>query len=144
MKNYDRIEVLTEISMLSSMYDNWMQFVPLGFVPPERPDPEKTCEEDWNNYEYQVNRMFEKWLYSEYEELLELREGQLVAYVPKDIYGNIYKCQIGRIKRYAGEGAWFVYYHCGDTAARTTECDLVKIENDGYLKTSLGRGDDYE
>ena len=35
-----------------------------------------------------------------------MNNGDLVVYVPKDSDGNVYKCQIGKIKRIDGDSAF--------------------------------------
>jgi hypothetical protein len=60
------------------------------------------------------------------------KEGQLIIYQNGDSF------QIGKIKRICEDGA-FVWYHSGDTAARTKFEDMRVLEN-AYciLKVSLG------
>ena len=67
---------------------------------------------------------------------IPFKENELVAYISKDIHGNIYKVEIGKIKRLCDDGA-FVYYHTGDTAAKTDYKDLYKIKNE-YAIFNLG------
>ncbi len=67
---------------------------------------------------------------------IPFKENELVAYIAKDIEGNIYKVEIGKIKRLCDDGA-FVYYHTGDTAAKTDYKDLYKIKNE-YAIFNLG------
>ena len=50
--------------------------------------------------------------------------------------GEIYTVEIGKIKRLCNDGA-FVYYHTGNTAAKTNYKDLYKIEN-AYALENLG------
>ena len=46
--------------------------------------------------------------------------------------------EIGKIKRTCEDGA-FVYYHTGDTAAKTNYSDLYKLKNSYVIdKESLG------
>lgn len=66
----------------------------------------------------------------------QYKEGMLVAYMPKDSDGNIYKIEIGKIKKLCDDGA-FVWYHIGDTAAKTNYSDLYKIDNE-YAINNLG------
>ena len=66
----------------------------------------------------------------------QYKEGQLVAYMPTDFNGNIYKIEIGKIKRLCDDGA-FVWYHTGDTAAKTDYNDLYRIDNE-YAIYNLG------
>lgn len=66
--------------------------------------------------------------------------GELVVYVSKDSKGNIYRVEIGKIKRLCKDGA-FVYYHLGDTAAKTNYCDLYTLTNAYTIeKENLGCG----
>ena len=68
-----------------------------------------------------------------------MNNGDLVIYVPKDSNGNIYKCEIGKIKRIDGDSA-FVYFHSGETASKTNLSDLIKIDNQSYIQlTMLGK-----
>lgn len=68
-----------------------------------------------------------------------MNNGDLVVYVPKDSNGNIYKCEIGKIKRIDGDSA-FVYFHSGKTASKTNLSDLMKIDNQSYIQlTMLGK-----
>ena len=70
----------------------------------------------------------------------KFKEGQIVAFVGKDFSGEIYKVEIGKIKKLCKDGA-FVYYHSGETAAKTEYRDLYPINNDFYINdTSLGVG----
>ena len=69
--------------------------------------------------------------------MMELRENQLVAYLPKDSFGKVYKVEIGRIKRIDEEkGHAFVWYHSGGTAACTKLADLHRIENDMFFENN--------
>lgn len=62
----------------------------------------------------------------------EFREGDLI------IYRNGNRYEIGLIKRITDDGA-FVWYHEGDTAAKTSFEDMHKIVNAHTIKeTSLG------
>lgn len=67
---------------------------------------------------------------------IPFKENELVAYIGKDPYGEIYTIEIGRIKKLCKDGA-FVYYHTGDTAAKTNYKDLYKIKNE-YAIFNLG------
>ena len=49
---------------------------------------------------------------------------------------EIYAVEVGKIKRLCDDGA-FVYYHTGDTAAKTNYKDLYKIKN-AYAIKNLG------
>jgi hypothetical protein len=54
------------------------------------------------------------------------------------IYQNGDRYEIGKIKRIVGDGA-FVWYHDGDTAAKTPFDCMHKITNDYVIgETSLG------
>lgn len=69
-----------------------------------------------------------------------MKNGDLVAYVPKDVNGNIYKCEIGKVKKVEENGV-FVYFNSGDTASKTDQKDLILIENSLYIHpTILGTG----
>ena len=81
------------------------------------------------------------------EENMEFKQGQLVAYCPKDAEGNIYKVEIGVFNKYNKSitGA-FVWYHMGSTSACTPLEYLYPIANDHYLVightfNSLDKGD---
>lgn len=65
----------------------------------------------------------------------KFKTGELVAYIAKE-KGEIYKVEIGKIKRLCEDGA-FVYYHKGTTAAKTNYCNLYKINN-AYAIYNLG------
>lgn len=70
----------------------------------------------------------------------KFKEGQIVAFIGKDFSGEIYKVEIGKIKKLCKDGA-FVHYHSGVTAAKTEYRDLYPINNDFYINdTSLGAG----
>lgn len=64
----------------------------------------------------------------------EFKKGQLVAYCPKDIDGNIYKVEIGVFCKYTKDrkGA-FVWYHMGGTCAGTRLGNLYPIANESYI-----------
>lgn len=66
----------------------------------------------------------------------DFKEGELVAYIGIAPDNTIYDVEIGRIKRLSKDGA-FVYYHTGDTAAKTNYKDLYKIKNE-YAINNLG------
>lgn len=61
-------------------------------------------------------------------------EGQIVIYKIDDADS----CEIGRIKSLRDDGA-FVFYHCGDTAAKTAYDHLLPITND-YCITGVSLG----
>ena len=57
------------------------------------------------------------------------------------IYINGDRAEIGKIKSDAGDGKYFVWYHSGETAAKTDEKHLKSIDNYScVLKDNLGRG----
>lgn len=63
---------------------------------------------------------------------------ELVIYIAKDLDNNIYKVEIGRIKKLCVDGA-FVYYHSGDTESKTNYSDLYKLNNEySIVLTNLG------
>ena len=66
----------------------------------------------------------------------QFEEGELVAFIGKSPNGEIYTVEVGKIKRLCQKGA-FVYYHTGDTAAKTDYRDLYKIKN-AYAINNLG------
>ena len=66
----------------------------------------------------------------------QFKEGELVAFIGKDPDGEIYSVEVGKIKKICKDGA-FVYYHTGDTAAKTNYKDLYKIKN-VYAINNLG------
>ena len=62
----------------------------------------------------------------------EFREGEYIIYQNGDRY------EIGKIKRITPDGA-FVWYHDGDTAAKTSFEQMHKIANEYVIgETSLG------
>ena len=62
----------------------------------------------------------------------EFQEGEYIIYVNGDRY------EIGKIKRIVQDGA-FVWYHSGDTAAKTPFDCMHKLENAYRIgETSLG------
>lgn len=74
-------------------------------------------------------------------EEIKFKQGELVVFIGKDNNGEIYSVEIGKIKRLCRDGA-FVYYHTGDTAAKTDYSDLYKIRNSYVIdKESLGAKD---
>lgn len=66
----------------------------------------------------------------------KFKEGELVVFIGKDPEGKIYSIEVGKIKKLCKDGA-FVYYHTGDTAAKTDYKDLYKIRN-AYAVNNLG------
>lgn len=62
--------------------------------------------------------------------------GEHVLFIKKNPDGEIYTIEIGRIKKMCKDGA-FVYYHTGETAAKTNYSDLYKIKNE-YAIGKLG------
>lgn len=68
------------------------------------------------------------------EQKNRFKEGQLVVYKNP----GLNECEIGKIKRLCDDGA-FVWYHTGETAAKTRYEDLYPIFNEHYIvKTALG------
>ena len=73
-------------------------------------------------------------IFPEIETDTEFHEGELV------LYQNGSRFEIGKIKRIVDDGA-FVYYHSGETAAKTPFDCMRKIVNAYTIKeTSLGGG----
>ena len=67
--------------------------------------------------------------------LMEFKEGQLVAYCPIDVHGQVYKVQLGVFKRYnEHQTAGYVWYHEGSTCTCTPVDFLYPIENSCYIK----------
>lgn len=66
----------------------------------------------------------------------DFRIGEYVLFIGKNPNGEIYTIEIGRIKKLCKDGA-FVYYHTGETAAKTNYSDLYKIKNE-YAIGNLG------
>lgn len=66
----------------------------------------------------------------------QFKIGELVCFIGKDPNNNIYTVEVGKIKRLCDDGA-FVYYHTGETVAKTNYKDLYKIEN-AYAIDNLG------
>lgn len=56
------------------------------------------------------------------------KEGQLVVYK----HPGLNECEIGKIKRLCDDGA-FVWYHTGETAAKTRYEDMMPIINKQYV-----------
>jgi hypothetical protein len=66
------------------------------------------------------------------KEVEKMREGQLI------VYKNGSRYEVGKIKRIVEDGA-FVFYHEGETAAKTPFDCIFPIENEHCIKqTSLG------
>ena len=59
-----------------------------------------------------------------------MNNGDLVVYVPKDSDGNVFKCEIGKIKRIDGDSS-------GETASKTNLSDLIKIDNQSYIQLTM-------
>lgn len=70
----------------------------------------------------------------------QFKEGELVAFVGRNPNGEIYSVEIGKIKKLCKDGA-FVYYHTGETTAKTNYSDLFKIKN-AYALNNLGGKND--
>ena len=66
----------------------------------------------------------------------QFKEGEIVVFIGKAPTGDIYTVELGKIKKICKDGA-FVYYHTGDTAAKTNYKDLYKIKN-AYAINNLG------
>lgn len=66
----------------------------------------------------------------------DFKEGEYVVYIGMTPEKEIYAVEVGKIKRLCDDGA-FVYYHTGDTAAKTNYKDLYKIKN-AYAIKNLG------
>lgn len=66
----------------------------------------------------------------------KFKEGEIVCFIGKNHDGEIYSVEIGKIKKLCKDGA-FVYYHTGDTAAKTNYDDLYKFRNE-YAIGNLG------
>ena len=66
----------------------------------------------------------------------QFREGELVAFVGRNPNGEIYSVEIGKIKKLCKDGG-FLYYHTGETTAKTNYSDLFKIKN-AYALNNLG------
>ncbi len=65
---------------------------------------------------------------------MEFKKGQLVAYCPIDMHGNIYKVEIGVFNKYnKGKTGAFIWYHMGGTCACTSVEFLHPIANESYL-----------
>ena len=68
----------------------------------------------------------------------KFKVGELVIFIGKSPEGEIYCVEIGKIKRLCKDGA-FVYYHTGDTTAKTNYSDLYKLRNSYVIeKEKLG------
>lgn len=71
----------------------------------------------------------------------DFKVGELVVYAPIDNNRDFYKFELGKIKSInKSKKTAFVYYHTGETAANTDLSDLIKITNQGLIKTNLGGG----
>ena len=68
--------------------------------------------------------------------LNDFNVGELVAFVGRTPEKEIYTVEIGKVKKLCSDGA-FVYYHTGETAAKTNYSDLYKIKNN-YALNILG------
>lgn len=59
-----------------------------------------------------------------------IKKGDFVAYAPTGPDGSVYEVAIGRVKGFSEDGkAAFVWYHSGETAARTPLMHLHPIVN---------------
>ena len=62
------------------------------------------------------------------------KKGHLVAYIPTDTKGNIYKVEIGVFNKYnKDKSGAFVWYHMGGSSACTPLDFLYPIENENYI-----------
>lgn len=77
---------------------------------------------------------------------MKFKNGDLVAYCPKDIEGNIYKVEIGIFKKYnKSNTCGFVFCHFGDTTACTPLEHLYPVANDWLvLGVKFKDGNQYE
>ena len=66
----------------------------------------------------------------------DFKQGEYVVYIGMTPDKEIYAIEVGKIKRLCDNGA-FVYYHTGNTAAKTDYKDLYKIKNE-YAIDNLG------
>lgn len=67
------------------------------------------------------------------------RQGQLVAYCPKDSTGNIYKVELGCFKRLnKSETGAFIHFRMGNTAACAPLNDVYPIDNESYIINKIG------
>lgn len=83
-----------------------------------------------------------KKLFSEEKTVMdEFKEGELVVFIGRNPEKEIYTVEIGKIKKLCKDGA-FVYYHTGDTAAKTDYKDLYKIRN-AYAINNLGGNENH-
>lgn len=87
-------------------------------------------EEDLYNQSQNHIEFYERYGFEVFE------ENEMVAFVGMTPDREVYKVEIGRIKKLCDNGA-FVYYHTGDTAAKTNYKDLYKIKN-AYAIKNLG------
>jgi len=64
----------------------------------------------------------------------QFNAGQLVVYMKP----GMESCEVGKIKRLCEDGA-FVWYHGGETAAKTRYEDLIPISNENCItRVALG------
>lgn len=88
-----------------------------------------------------LEKIFKK-LFSEEKTVMdEFKEGELVVFIGRNPEKEIYTVEIGKIKKLCKDGA-FVYYHTGDTAAKTDYKDLYKIRN-AYAINNLGGNENH-
>lgn len=71
-----------------------------------------------------------------FEIINNFKANELVAHIGTTPDKDIYSVEIGKIKRLCDDGA-FVFYHTGETAAKTKYEDLYKIKN-LYALDTLG------
>lgn len=71
--------------------------------------------------------------------MIKFKEGQLVAYCPKDSEGDIYKVELGCFKKLnKSKTAAFVHFHMGNTAASVPLNDVYPIHNESYIVNKIG------
>lgn len=88
-----------------------------------------------------LEKIFKKLFNEEKNVMDEFKEGELVVFIGRNPEKDIYTVEIGKIKKLCKDGA-FVYYHTGDTAAKTDYKDLYKIRN-AYAINNLGGNENH-
>lgn len=99
------------------------------------------CFEDWikRSVQYEEDLRLQKRNHINYYKshgFEVFSENEIAAFVGMTPEKEIYTVEIGKIKKICDNGA-FVYYHTGDTAAKTDYRDLYKIKNE-YAINNLG------
>ena len=89
-------------------------------------------EEDLYNQSQNHIKFYKRYGFEVFE------ENEMVAFVGTTPDREVYSVEIGRIKKLCDNGA-FVYYHTGDTAAKTDYKDLYKIKNKYAIKNLGGK-----